>query len=497
MLSDDASDNENYCLINVVFKEKQNIFKYNSSNTFNVFLSEVMQYFNIDNKLKLNFSYLNTFFYKDLELSTTVINKLLKENANKIAIKIDIDNKYLTKRYEYLQHKINKYGNATLILCYDNQRKEKVIIKKQKNDNYEPLEYEFLSNANNPLIIKAYDYFELKDLNDNTLYSYYTMPYFENGDLFTFINTHFKDKSVPLQLIFEIIYQISYGLFYMHSKRRITTKEIVVHRDIDPRNIFIKYFNSKTNEIQIVIGDFGHATTIDNSTALMNSGVGKTHYWSPEQYKGEEYDFKIDIWGLGVIFYQLLTKDFDLNVGLNFIKNTNETLQYMKTTIELHSEINNDNNELIINLLSLMISYDSTLRFTSVDVFDYLRNNFNYSSKYCKELVKIHNEIEANKIKRVLTEEEIEANKIMDELYENTETYDLILKLLNEDVQSISNKIVIEEDLNIDKSNLLDLNEENLDTPNVKIENKNIYSFEISLSTDYGYTEIELIEKET
>ncbi|KAL9643715.1 hypothetical protein ABK040_016162 [Willaertia magna] len=489
MLSD-ASDNENCCFINVVFKEQQNKFKYNSSNTFNVFLSEVMEYFNIDNKLKLNFSYLNTFFYKDLEPSTDVINKLLKENSNKLMIKIDIDNKYLTKRYEYLQHKINKYGNATLILCYDNQRKEKVIIKKQKNDNYEPLEYEFLSNANNPLIIKAYDYFELKYLNDNTLYSYYTMPYFENGDLFTFINTHFKDKSVPLQLIFEIIYQISYGLFYIHSKIRITTGEIVVHRDIDPRNIFIKLFNSETNEIEIVIGDFGHATTIEDSIELMNSGVGREDYMSPEQLRKEEYDFKIDIWGLGVIFYQLLTKDFKLNIGLKFIQNVNETLQNMKNKIELHPEINDDNNELIINLLSLMISYDSTLRFTSVDVFDYLKDKFNYSPKHCKKL-----------IKRVLTEEEIEANKKMDEIYEDNDTYDLILKLLQEDYKSNDNNLinsVINEKINelditninfkkkdnvklisdkiietdSEKLNFFDLNKEKLELSNIKIENK-------------------------
>ncbi|KAL9643703.1 hypothetical protein ABK040_016151 [Willaertia magna] len=448
MLNDSCCDNENYCLITVLFNNsKQNVFKYNSSNTLNIFLSEVIEYFNIDNKVKLNFSYLdiNTFIFEDLELLESDFINLLKKNCNRLMMKVDIDNKYLTKRYEVLQNKINKYGNATIMLCIDHERNEKVIIKKQKECDFFLTEYEFLLNTNNPLIIKAYDYFELQDLNDNTLYSYYTMPYFENGDLFKFIKTNFKDKCIPLKLIFEIIYQISYGLFYMHSKRRITTKEIVVHRDIDLKNIFVKHFNPETKDIEIIIGDFGHATILKTSISntnikdfsifntvlkdsieLMNSLVGKTLYWSPEQYKREEYDFTIDIWGLGVIFYHLLTKDFNLNIGLNFIENKiDETLQNMKNNIKEHTEINDDNNELINILLNLMISYNRNERCTSIDVINYLKKELNYSSKYCNRIMK-----------RLLTEDEIEANKIMDELYEDIETNDLILKLLQEDYKS-------------------------------------------------------------
>ncbi|KAL9658676.1 hypothetical protein ABK040_006210 [Willaertia magna] len=209
---------------------------------------------------------------------------------------------------------------------------------------YQDFEYTFLAETDYPFIIKAFDYFELKEFNN--IYYYYVMPYFIEGDLYNFINNNFQDSHIPLNLIFQIIFQINHGLFYMHFSRRRITNNIVVHRDIDLRNIFVKEFIKSKSYIEIVIGDFGHARTVDNSTELMNSEVGKRQYWTPEQIRNEEYDYKTDIWCLGVIFYQLLTKDFNLNIGLKLNGNLEKTKEEIMQKIKLHPDINNENENL-------------------------------------------------------------------------------------------------------------------------------------------------------
>ena len=37
--------------------------------------------------------------------------------------------------------------------------------------------------------------------------------------------------------------------------------------------------------------------------------LGTPVYFAPEIFKGDKYDFKLDIWALGVILYQLMYLD--------------------------------------------------------------------------------------------------------------------------------------------------------------------------------------------
>ncbi|KAL9658661.1 hypothetical protein ABK040_006197 [Willaertia magna] len=411
--------------INVSFDNQQQVFRVSREDHFDNFVTIIKTHFRLKN-LKIKLSYFNesNCSFENLEFSNNSFKKLLQNSKKEnIVMQLSIDNNYLTERYEILNGKINKYGWSTLMLCYDHLRKEKVVIKKQDIELFQEFEVNLLKNVDCPFIVKAIDDFELKDLNNRRMYFYYTMPYFEQGDLFNFVNTNFTKSHIPLQLILNIIYQISKGLYYLHSKRRRLTNEIVVHRDIDLKNIFIKKFDKNTNESEIVIGDFGHARIIDNAIDLMYSVVGKRNYWSPEQIRFEEYDYKTDIWCLGLIFYQLLTKDLNLNIGLKFNENLEKTKNYIITQINLHSEINNENEESIKSLLFSMISYEKDLRFTSMEILDFL-NYFPYTlqnhSKSC--------DMGKN---RMLTEEEVEANKIMDQLLEDIDTKELILKLTN------------------------------------------------------------------
>ena len=78
----------------------------------------------------------------------------------------------------------------------------------------------------------------------------------------------------------------------------------VVHRDIKPANILTKA--SESNEIDIKVSDFG-AAQLARSDVTQVSGVGSPAYMSPEQVRGEEIDFRSDMFSLGGVIYHLLT----------------------------------------------------------------------------------------------------------------------------------------------------------------------------------------------
>ncbi|NXP35086.1 E2AK1 kinase, partial [Leiothrix lutea] len=124
-------------------------------------------------------------------------------------------------------------------------------------------------------------------------------------------NKKSEDTSSPYHLVdvrwtMKLFQEIVEGLCYIHSMG-------VMHRDIKPRNIFLH-----GSDHQVKIGDFGLAckdllwddadqwfqTERINGLAH-TSGVGTCLYASPEQLQGSHYDFKSDMYSMGVILLEL------------------------------------------------------------------------------------------------------------------------------------------------------------------------------------------------
>jgi serine/threonine protein kinase len=90
------------------------------------------------------------------------------------------------------------------------------------------------------------------------------------------------------------------ALKYMHDNKRI-------HRDIKSDNILI----GSNGEIKLA--DFGFCTELKNEKDSRKSVVG-TPYWyfysliirmAPEVIRGVEYDYKVDIWSLGIMALEM------------------------------------------------------------------------------------------------------------------------------------------------------------------------------------------------
>ncbi len=73
-----------------------------------------------------------------------------------------------------------------------------------------------------------------------------------------------------------------------------------MHRDIKPANILTH------GDYDIKVSDFG-AAQLDRAEVTQVAGVGSPAYMSPEQVKGEEIDFRSDMFSLGGVLHHLLT----------------------------------------------------------------------------------------------------------------------------------------------------------------------------------------------
>lgn len=150
-----------------------------------------------------------------------------------------------------------------------------------------------------PNIVKTYDYGEVNDI------VFISMEYIEGQSLKDYIN------SQPLltpQAILPIVEQLCLALDYAHSKG-------ILHRDLKPANILL--CEDEAGQVQVKLADFGIAKLlapnedITNGTNLTETGVilGTVTYLAPEYLLGLDLTPASDIYGLGVIVYQLLTKN--------------------------------------------------------------------------------------------------------------------------------------------------------------------------------------------
>ena len=53
------------------------------------------------------------------------------------------------------------------------------------------------------------------------------------------------------------------------------------------------------------LGDFGVSRVMSNTTELAATVIGTPYYLSPEIVQNNSYDFKTDIWSLGVLLFEM------------------------------------------------------------------------------------------------------------------------------------------------------------------------------------------------
>src|SRR5947199_4485075 len=103
------------------------------------------------------------------------------------------------------------------------------------------------------------------------------------------------EQPLTLAGVPDVVYQAAEALDYAHANR-------VVHRDLKPPNILI------TQEGRVKITDFGIARLDSSNLTQEGQLLGTPNYMAPEQVQGKEVDHRADLFSLGVVLYEMLTR---------------------------------------------------------------------------------------------------------------------------------------------------------------------------------------------
>jgi len=177
-------------------------------------------------------------------------------------------------------------------------------------------------------------------LDHNNICNIYEIDETEDGQLFISmayydgetLDKKIKEKPLPIEEAINIAIQIAQGLAKAHEKE-------IVHRDIKPANIML------TADGVVKVLDFGLAK-LSKQTKLTKESttLGTVSYMSPEQAKGEDVDYRTDIWSLGVIIYEMLTGqlpfkgEYESAVIYSIINESPEPITALRTGVPMELE---------------------------------------------------------------------------------------------------------------------------------------------------------------
>lgn len=243
------------------------------------------------------------------------------------------------ERYDILKIYRNRYDKG-VFLVIDKNTEEKYICrskKKNKTTDNEMIVANILLNVKNSLIANYISFFETDEL------VYFIIEYIEGVTLHDLhISGNILRDEVPIY-----IYKTVKCLEYIHSLG-------IVHCDIKPDNIMV----TKNKDIKII--DFDMAIY---GEAKFKNIFGTENYLAPESYDLGIYGFKSDVWGLGIVFYNLLVNDKPTTCSLP-LKHSGFNL-YRRNEFK-HIDIDNtklDDN--MCKLISGMLCFDCDRRSSS------------------------------------------------------------------------------------------------------------------------------------
>ena len=155
-------------------------------------------------------------------------------------------------------------------------------------------EIKLLEDLNHPHIIK---YFTSFRENGNF---YIVTEYINGGSLENLADrVHKEGKLLTEKIIWDFLIQTLSGLVYLHENKKI------IHRDIKPDNLLL----DKDHDLKI--SDFGISAVnrrdAEESVKCHGTCIGPIQFMAPEMAFEKEYDFKNDIYMLGITFFVVMS----------------------------------------------------------------------------------------------------------------------------------------------------------------------------------------------
>lgn len=140
--------------------------------------------------------------------------------------------------------------------------------------------------VSHPNVVRAYEYLSDRDL------VAYTMEFVGGGDLAEKLANH---ERLSISEIIGLLGQMAAGCQAIHDAG-------IVHRDLKPENILL------TTDGVVKIADFGIARNRHGPKLTEHGGVvGTIDYVAPEYMLKSQFDWRSDIYALGILAYEMVT----------------------------------------------------------------------------------------------------------------------------------------------------------------------------------------------
>jgi len=218
-------------------------------------------------------------------------------------------------------------------------------------------EARILAQLNHQNIVSIYDLTEESG-------QYYIIMEFVEGETIDIILDR-ESGYIHQSRVLNIFKQILSAFEYAHNKG-------IIHRDIKPSNIILR--SDDTPKIL----DFGIAKIIESNLSLTKTGtrMGSVYYMSPEQVLGYNVDKRSDIYSLGVLLYEMLSKKLPYDIP------TDSEYEIMNAVVKQNvfdvRNIRRDIDNNISYVIMKACAKDVNERFQSCSDFLSALGNYNY-----------------------------------------------------------------------------------------------------------------------
>ena len=275
---------------NNILNNKDNNYK---GNTFLKYLKSIKNLSDIENRLsKLT-------RYEDINLYYSFANKKLNENETYIL--------YLAKK------------------IYEPKKEFNYVIKKvMKSRSDDRINISLIKEIKINMIIHHENIVKCQEIFEDDSSVFFVYEYMPKGDLYNYIMKSKKNKLKDKDIL-KLLEQMLSALAYLHEKVKI------IHRDIKPSNFLIKKDDKK---IIVKLKDFDYADFIKEE-GFKYFTKGTPLYIAPEVHLEQTYDTKVDIWGIGLTLYYIITghNPFQSNQNKNSLKQNKNKKEDLDFTI--------------------------------------------------------------------------------------------------------------------------------------------------------------------